>query len=98
MIPTPTPDPSDFKIHPGIWGAFGAGIVYAGKIGVALVRSRFDKKDKSDKYADALQQILLNVAEVKGSMATREDVQLVATKIDNHIAAHAEGKFNGGHP
>ena len=86
------PDATDAatKIHPGVWGLMAAGIVQAGAVAVAAIKSRMPgKEDKPDR----LKEIMDGIGTIRENMATRTDLQRVEGKIDQHVQAHAEGKF-----
>jgi hypothetical protein len=80
-------------IHPGVWGILGAAMYSAGKLGVAWIRARGPGAQK-ESLSDKLDKLMTGMARVERTMATREDVKELHNKIDAHITAHAEGKFN----
>ena len=105
-IPVEPPD-SSWQIHPGIWGVLGASALSAGRVGVALVRGKFRKSEPmvpehgNGNIEKKLDSIKDDIAVVRETMATRTDLQavyssigLVNAKVDHHVEAHAEGKFN----
>ena len=80
------------KIHPGVWGIIGAAIMQLGQMGVAAIKG--GKQDRRRSVSDRLDEVLVSIGVIKETMATREDMHRVEGKIDAHVQAHAEHRFD----
>ena len=86
----PTPDDVTSHIHPGVWGALGAAIISLGRVGVAAVKNYGKKGPTISEQLEAMRETLNSI---RAEMATREDVGELHGRLNEHINAHAEGKF-----
>jgi hypothetical protein len=83
--------------HQGIWAAVIALVTTGGTLLTAKLRA----KSGNAQVVALLREVKADQAEqgkslafVRENMATREEVSAIHGKIDRHVEAHAEGKFN----